>query len=100
MQPSKGEKFSGAKPPVFTFCMQFKDAIAELANRSRQGHEKYIETDADWRNFERVENPDFEYSNAMFRHAIGLGEEDNEFEHYIATAWNAIARLQCYIRNK
>lgn len=97
-EKTTGQKFSGEKAPIYTFCLQFREAIEKLALRSLYGHKKYIETDHDWKNFERVENPDYEYSNASFRHALGLGE-DTELDHYVASAWNAIARLQLYIKN-
>lgn len=95
-----GNKFSKDKPPIFTYCKQFKDAIALLSFRSLYGHEKYIKTDEDWRNFARVPNPDYEYSNAEFRHALGIGDEENDLEHLTAAAWNAVARLQVYLENR
>lgn len=95
---NKGQKFSDDKAPIFTFCKQFVNAIEHLALRSKEGHEKYIETDADWQNFSRVDNPDYQYSNAEFRHALEIGGEDNKKEHLTAAAWNAIARLEMYLR--
>lgn len=94
---STGLKYSSHKAPIYTFCLQFKEAIEQLALRSLEGHNKYIKQDYDWKNFERVKNPDYEYGNATFRHALGIGE-DNELEHCTATAWNAIARLQRKIK--
>lgn len=91
---SKTEK----KPNIFTYCKVNSKAIVALANRMQLGHEKY-EEGLDYENFTRVENAEFEYSNAMFRHALGIGE-DSEEEHLIATAWNAIANLEIYLRNK
>lgn len=98
-KPKTGKKESQTvkKAPIYTFCKQFKNAIEVLAFRSSYGHEKYEEGD-DWENFARVENGDFEYSNASFRHALGIGEESDE-EHRIAEAWNAIAKLEIYLRN-
>ncbi len=86
------------KAPVFTYCKQMKNAIEVLALRSLYGHKRYEKGD-DWENFSRVENGDFEYSNAEFRHALGIGEDSDE-DHYIAAAWNAVARLEIYLRNK
>lgn len=94
------QKFSSDKAPIYTFCKQFTEAMEALALRSLYGHIKYIETDHDWKNFERMENPDYEYGNASFRHALGIGDDEDEKEHYIATAWNAIARLQTYLKEK
>lgn len=98
-KPKTGKKESQTvkKPPIFTYCKQFKNAIEALAFRSLYGHEKYEKGD-DWENFSRVENADFEYSNAMFRHALDIGEESEE-QHYVAAAWDAVARLELYLRN-
>jgi len=86
------------KAPIFTYCKQMKNAVEALALRSLYGHKHYEKGD-DWENFSRVENGDFEYSNAEFRHALGIGE-DSEEEHLIASAWNSVARLEVYLRNK
>ncbi len=94
-----GRKDSKDKAPIFTFCKQFKLAIEQLALRSKLGHEKYIDKDQDWNNFSRVDNPDFEYGNAEFRHALGLGDDEDELGHRVATAWNAIAKLEIFLRN-
>lgn len=89
------------KAPIFTYCKVNKDAIEALAFRALYGHEKYNKNgaDEDWKNFTRVPNADFEYSNSMFRHALGIGE-DSEFEHLVSSAWNAVARLQIYLMNR
>ena len=96
-----GKKESQDKPkaPIFTFCKQMKNAIEALSLRSLYGHEKYKEYDKDWQNFSRVENAEEEYGNAQFRHALGIGEDKDE-DHHVAEAWNAIARLEMYLRNK
>lgn len=91
------ESQSVKKAPIFTYCKQMKNAIEQLAFRSEYGHNKYLEFDADWQNFARVENGDEEYGNAQFRHALGIGE-DTELEHYVASAWDAVARLEIYLR--
>jgi hypothetical protein len=93
------ESQSVKKAPIFTYCKQMKNAIEQLAFRSEYGHNKYLEFDADWQNFSRVKNGDEEYGNAQFRHALGIGE-DTELEHYVASAWDAVARLEIYLRNK
>lgn len=89
------------KAPIFTYCKVNKDAIEALALRALYGHEKYNKNgaDEDWKNFTRVPNGDFEYSNAMFRHALGIGE-DSELEHLVSSAWNAVARLQIYLMDR
>lgn len=86
------------KAPIFTYCNVNKHALEALAMRALYGHKKYEKGD-DWENFSRVPNGDFEYSNSMFRHALGIGE-DTEEEHLISTAWNAVARLEIFFRNK
>lgn len=94
----KKESQTVKKAPIFTFCKQMKNAIEEMAFRTEYGHNKYIEFDADYNNFARVDNGDEEYANAQFRHALGIGE-DSELEHYVASAWDAVARLEIYLRN-
>jgi len=76
-----------------------KNAIEQLALRTEYGHNKYLQHDADYNNFARVPNGDEEYGNAVFRHALGLGD-DSELDHYVASAWDAIARLEIYLRKE
>lgn len=98
----RGMKENQQKPkaPVFTYCKVNKNALEMLAFRALYGHDKYLEFDVDWENFTRVPNGDFEYANAEFRHALEIGEEETEEEHLVAAAWNAVARLEIYLRNK
>lgn len=88
------------KAPIFTYCKVNKNALEALSLRALYGHKKYNENgaDADWQNFTRVPNGDFEYANASFRHALGIGEEETEEEHLISSAWNAVARLEIFLR--
>ena len=88
------------KAPIFTYCKVNKNALEALSLRALYGHNKYKQFDQDWQNFTRVENGDFEYSNAEFRHSLGIGGGETEEEHLIAAAWNAVARLEIYFRNK
>lgn len=94
------ESQSVDKAPIFTYCKVNKNALEALALRALYGHEKYKEFDEDWQNFTRVPNADEEYANAQFRHALGVGGEETTEEHLTASAWNAIARLEIYLRNK
>ena len=98
--PKIGKKESKTveKAPVFTYCKQMRNAIEALSLRSLDGHKKY-EKGNDWENFSRVDNGDFEYSNAEFRHALGIGEDSDE-EHLVAAAWNSVSRLEIHLRNK
>ena len=59
----------------------------------------YEAFDADWKNWERVENGVETYSNALLRHLFKEGE-DTEIEHDIAVAWNALARLELKLKQK
>lgn len=94
----KKESQTVKKAPIFTYCKVNKNAIEALSLRALHGHIKY-EKPNDWENFTRVPNADFEYSNSQFRHALDIGEEDEE-THLIASAWNSVARLELYLRNK
>lgn len=93
------ESQSTEKAPIFTYCKVNKNALEALSLRALYGHKKYIETDQDWQNFTRVPNALEEYGNALFRHALGVGEEDEE-THLVAEAWNAVAKLEVFLRNK
>lgn len=93
------ESQSIEKSPIFTYCKVNKNALEALALRALYGHIKYKETDEDWQNFTRVTNASEEYANAEFRHALEIGGEEDEKEHLIASAWNAVARLEIYLRN-
>ena len=93
------ESQSVDKAPIFTYCKVNKNALEALSLRALYGHKKYKETDQDWQNFTRVPNALEEYGNAEFRHALNIGEEDEE-THLIASAWNAVAKLEVFLRNK
>ena len=94
----KKESQTVEKAPVFTFCKQMKNAIEALSLRSLYGHKRYEKGD-DWENFSRVANADFEYSNSMFRHALEIGGDEDELQHLVASAWNAIAKLELKLRS-
>ena len=90
------------KAPIFTYCKVNKNALEALALRALYGHQKYNTNgaDEDWQNFTRVTNGDFEYSNASFRHALEIGNDEDEFGHLVSAAWNAVSRLEIYLRNR
>jgi len=96
------ESQSVKKAPIFTYCKVNSLALEALAFRALYGHEKYNKNgeDADFQNFTRVPNAEEEYSNSMFRHALNIGEEETEEGHLIASAWNAVSRLEIFLRNK
>lgn len=87
------------KAPIFTYCKINKNALEALALRALYGHNKYNinGVDEDWQNFKRVPNGEEEYANAQFRHALEIGGEEDEKEHLVSSAWNAISRLQIYL---
>jgi len=99
-QTNKGIKESQTveKAPIFTYCKQMKNAIEQLALRSLMGHKRY-EVGDDWENFARVPNGDMEFANAEFRHALEIGGEETQLEHLVASAWNAVSRLEIHLRN-
>lgn len=97
LEIGKKESKTVEKAPIFTYCKQMKNAVEALALRSLYGHNKYEKGD-DWENFSRVENGEFEYSNAEFRHSLEIGEDEDEKQHLIAGAWNSVARLELYLR--
>lgn len=100
----KGQKFSEGKIPMYTFLMQFKNALQEVAKCSQAGHNKYP-NDGDWQNFKRVENPEFEYKNAAVRHMFEEGINQDMLEYGVITheaqnIWNLLAALEIKLENK
>ena len=96
------ESQSTEKAPIFTYCKVNKNALEALAFRALYGHKKYNKNgeDEDWQNFTRVPNAEEEYANAEFRHALEIGGEETTEEHLIASAWNAVSRLEIFLRKK
>lgn len=96
----KGQKYSQAKPKLGTVLKVFKNAFVLVSARAEGGHEKYLETDSDWQNFSRVENPDESYLNAELRHSLELfgTESEEKLDHLAAAAWSALARLEIAVR--
>ena len=96
------ESQSVDKAPIFTYCKVNKNALEALSFRALYGHKKYNKNgeDEDWQNFTRVLNAEEEYANAEFRHALEIGGEETTEEHLIASAWNAVSRLEIFLRKK
>ena len=92
----KGIKHSQGKLPYFTVLIeQFPLAIKEVVKRAEYGHQKYIETDDDYKNWQRIENAEIQYKNAAMRHLFQDGEEgEDEIQHLAAAAWSLLAVLQ------
>lgn len=99
-----GVKHDQDKLPLFTIIFkQFPLAIQAVAKRALAGHNKYIETDADWQNFARAgeQDPD-RYKNAGLRHLLEEGEDTEKgmegTTHEAAVVWNFLADLELKIR--
>ena len=94
------ESQSTEKAPIFTYCKVNKNALEALSLRALYGHKKYNinGADEDWQNFTRVPNAEEEYANAQFRHALEIGGEETEKEHLVSAAWNAVAKLEIYLK--
>lgn len=101
-----GVKHDQNKLPLYTIIFkQFPLAIQAVAKRALAGHNKYIETDADWQNFARAgeQDPD-RYKNAGLRHLLEEGEDKEEgmegTTHEAAVVWNFLADLECKIKRE
>lgn len=99
-----GVKHDQNKLPLYTIIFkQFPLAIQAVAKRALAGHNKYIETDADWQNFARAgeQDPD-RYKNAGLRHLLEEGEDTEKgmegTTHEAAVVWNFLADLELKIR--
>ena len=92
-------KYDAGKPPVFQGAIDyFPRAIEAVAGISAFGASKYA-----WRGWEGVDDGYNRYSNAMARHLIkkaveGDFDSDSGLLHDAHTAWNALARLELYLR--
>ena len=96
-----GIKYDSQKPLIYVILKQFPNALALVAKCSEYGHNKYIENDANWDNWKQLENAEFRYSNAMIRHAIAEGnDEESKLPHAAHAAWNALARLEKILENE
>jgi len=96
-----GLKHSNDKAPISSMLKQFNLALEAVALRSKEGHEgKYKDVDEDWMNFKRVPNAIEQYTNGTGRHLMYLGNDEDNLGHEVATAWNALARLQIILEEK
>lgn len=95
-----GAKLDAGKSPVFRGLLDyFPRACLAVADISAQGAAKYS-----WRGWEKVEDGVNRYSDAMVRHIVNSsieGDYDPEgFLHRAQIAWNALASLELYLREK
>lgn len=96
-----GAKLDNGKPCLWRGLIDyFPRAITEVAAVSTFGAEKYV-----WKGWEQVPNGFERYSDAMVRHLAkeSSGEildSDSGLHHAAHTAWNALARLELFLRTK
>lgn len=94
-------KYDGGKAPIFRGVFDyFPRAIKAVAAVSAFGAAKYA-----WKGWEDVDNGYARYSDAMVRHVADEAEgavldADSGFPHAAHTAWNALARLELYLRDQ
>jgi hypothetical protein len=103
----EGVKKDNEKLPMgIVIQRQFPNALKAIAKCSLYGHNKYEETDLDWMNFERLENAEERYFNALFRHLLDCGldldkkDSESELPHIYHVVWNAMALLELLTKNK
>ena len=100
----KGVKLSNSKPKLSLLKIQFPRALEAVARASEYGHQKYIDTDHDYKNFLRVDNAEWEYRNALERHESyretqGYFDSESNLPHIYHKAWNALAELEMHLKN-
>ena len=87
--------------PFKGFMQQFPAAVLAVAALSEYGANKY-----DWDNWKYVPDGAARYTEAMLRHLLEEANEDravdagSDLPHIIHTAWNAMARLELYMREE
>jgi len=78
------------------FMQYFPNAIAEVARVSEFGARKY-----DWGNWKHVSGGEDRYTDALCRHLLLPGLDDESgLAHAAHTAWNAMARLELMLADK
>ena len=86
---NKGIKFDNDKPKLADFLEDFKDVIFELYKVYEFGTNKYGRE-----NWKQVENGKDRFSNALIRHFLKDGVDDETgINHQTHTAYNALMRL-------
>lgn len=97
---SPGAKMDAGKAPIIRGVLQyFPHALEHVANVSAKGAAKYA-----WRGWESVPNGFSRYSDALGRHLLaeatqGPYDSDTGELHAAQVAWNALARLELYLRS-
>lgn len=96
---SPGAKMDAGKAPIMRGVLQyFPRALEHVANVSAKGAAKYA-----WRGWESVPDGHARYSDALARHLLaeatqGPVDSDTGELHAAQVAWNALARLELYLR--
>lgn len=100
-EEEKGLKFDTGKPLVGTMLNVFPYALMEIGRVIEFGTHKYPNP-TNWR---LVENAKIRYQDALMRHLLkhNQGKEIDEetgHPHLAHVAWNALAILELYLREK
>ncbi|WWO62230.1 hypothetical protein [Vibrio phage vB_VcM_SY] len=99
-QHDSGAKLDAGKPMAGRLLGMFGNALMSVAEVGTFGAKKY--TEGGW---QHVEDGFKRYDDAGMRHFLkrGMGEEfdvDSELPHLAHEAWNALAKLELYLRDK
>ena len=97
---TEGVKTNKNKPQLSILFTQFPEALKAIARCSEYGHLKYKETDADYLNYQRVEEGSKAYADAGLRHRLyrkRTTDIESGLPHAYHVAWNALAELQIWI---
>ncbi len=96
-----GSKLDAGKSPIFAGLIDyFPLACRAVANVSDVGARKYT-----WKGWESVPNGFIRYSDALVRHLVSASIEgpvdiETNLDHAAQVAWNAMARLELYLREQ
>ncbi len=103
---SVGKKNDAGKAPIFQGAvMYFPKALEAVSRCSEFGKKKY-NTQYSERNFLKVEDGFGRYTDGMGRHLKGEVVDEGGIDpetgylHIYATAWNALARLECFLEDR
>ena len=104
-ETEQGVKLSSKKPKLSLLKIQFPRALEAITRASEYGHNKYRDTDVDYKNFLRVPNAEWEYRNAIERHESdretkGYLDDESGLPHIYHKAWNALAELETHLINQ
>ncbi|AUR87871.1 hypothetical protein NVP1105O_28 [Vibrio phage 1.105.O._10N.286.49.B4] len=99
-QHDSGAKLDAGKPMAGRLLGMFGGALMAVSEVGTFGAKKY--TEGGW---QHVEDGFKRYDDAGMRHFLkrGMGEEfdaDSELPHLAHEAWNALAKLELYLRDK